>query len=345
MSDTALPGHLPIIQAPMAGVQDSALTVAVSSVGGVGSLPCAMLSREMLAQELQTIKASGIATYNLNFFSHQPPQPDERQEARWRNALARYFMEYELDPTSIPDGPSRRPFCDEALELISPYQPPIVSFHFGLPKREHVEAIKSWKGQVWSSATTVDEALWLADHGVDAVIAQGIEAGGHRGMFLNRDLSTQLETLDLVAAIQNAVSVPVIASGGISTPEQVRAAMDVGAQAVQLGTTYLLCKEAKTSRIHRNLLRSPRSSNTQLTNLFSGGIARGIPNRLMEEMGPISDAPPVFPLAASALAPLRAVAEGRDKEDFSPLWCGTDATGCRAVSAAEQTLWLAQQLD
>ncbi|MFK8041111.1 NAD(P)H-dependent flavin oxidoreductase, partial [Congregibacter sp.] len=322
MSNMVFPGHLPIIQAPMAGVQGSALTIAVSTAGGVGSLPCAMLSSEMLAQELETIKASGIAAYNLNFFSHQPPQADERQEARWRNALTRYFMEYELDPTNIPNGASRTPFSDEALELISAYQPPIVSFHFGLPKREHVEAIKSWNGQVWSSATTVDEALWLADHGADAVIAQGIEAGGHRGMFLSRDLSTQLETLDLVAALQTAVSAPVIAAGGISTPEQVRAAMDGGAQAVQLGTAYLLCKEAKTSRIHHRMLRSRRSSQTQLTNLFSGGIARGIPNRLMNEMGPISDVAPEFPLASSALAPLRAAAEAQGKEDFSPLWCG-----------------------
>ncbi|WP_439105471.1 NAD(P)H-dependent flavin oxidoreductase [Congregibacter sp.] len=345
MSDMALPGHLPIIQAPMAGVQNSALTIAVSTAGGVGSLPCAMLSSEMLAQELETIKASGIAAYNLNFFSHQSPQRDKRQDARWRNALARYFMEYELDPTNIPRGPTRSPFSDEALELISAYQPPIVSFHFGLPAREHVEAIKSWNGQIWSSATTVDEALWLVDHGVDAVIAQGIEAGGHRGMFLSRDLSTQKETLDLVAAVRNAVSVPVIASGGISTPEQVRTAMDAGAQAVQLGTTYLLCKETKATSIHRRMLKNPKASNTQLTNLFSGGIARGIPNRLMEEMGCISDVAPEFPLAASALAPLRAVAEAHGKEDFSPLWCGSDATGCREVSAGEQTLWLAQQLE
>lgn len=338
------PSTLPIVQAPMAGVQDSALAIAVSQAGGVGSVPCAMLSAHALLEELESIKSAGITSYNLNFFCHESPKPDERKEARWRHALSRYFRQYDIDPASIVSGPGRVPFCETTLELIAPYRPPIVSFHFGLPDRKSVDSILSWGGQLWSTATTTDEANWLADNGVTAVIAQGIEAGGHRGMFRTDDLSTQLETTALLAAIQRTVAVPLIAAGGIAGPEHVRKMIAAGAWGVQLGTAYLCCNEAKTSRLHRSLLQSPSRQPTQLTNLLSGRPARGIPNRLMTDLGPLSDIAPAFPLASSALAPLRAAAEAQGKGDFSPLWCGSDASGCREINAGEQTLWLAQRL-
>ncbi|EAQ97158.1 NAD(P)H-dependent flavin oxidoreductase [Congregibacter litoralis] len=341
MPNAPFPGDLPIIQAPMAGVQDSALTIAVSRGGGVGSLPCAMLSAVALIEELEAIRASGITLYNLNFFCHRPPLRDAQVEARWRGALAPYFREYQIDPTSIPEGAGRVPFSSETLALIAGFEPPIVSFHFGLPDRGSIDGIKSWGGQIWSSATTADEARWLMDHGADAIIAQGIEAGGHRGMFLTRDLGSQLGTMTLLEAIQRATTLPVIAAGGLSTPEQAREALDAGAWAVQAGTAYLCCNEAKTTQIHRNRIEKSAADDTQLTNLLSGGVARGIPNRLMRDLGPMSELAPPFPLASTALAPLRAAAEARGRDDFSPLWCGTQTAGCRAVSAGEQTRWLA----
>ena len=350
-SESSFSTKLPIVQAPMAGVQNSALTITVSRVGGLGSLPCAMLTPDALARELEAIKAAGIRAYNLNFFCHQQPEPDAAREAKWRQALAPFYQEHGINSDDVPVGAGRLPFSEASLEVIRPYQPPIVSFHFGLPKADWLDEIKTWGGKVWSSATTLEEALWLEAHGADAVIVQGIEAGGHRGMFLTDDLDAQPGTEALLQTVLDAVNIPVIAAGGIASPEHVKAVLDKGAAAAQIGTAYLLCDEATTTPIHRELLKAEaagsqqvtppqQSSTTRLTNLLSGRPARGLVNRLMDELGPISDAPPEFPLATAALVPLRAAAEKQGKGDFSPLWCGTDASGCREVGAAEQTQWL-----
>jgi nitronate monooxygenase len=328
----------------MAGVQDSTLTIAVCMSGAIGSLPCAMLSSQALVRELDSIISAGCRLYNLNFFCHKQPPVDQQRESKWRSALDQYYREYRVQPESNVGGAARQPFTADTLELIRPYRPPIVSFHFGLPEREWIDQIKSWGGMIWSSATTLEEALWLEQHGADAVIAQGVEAGGHRGMFLTDDLSTQTGTARLVEVIRDEVSLPVIAAGGIASPGSVRQLIENGAWAVQIGTAYLCCLETRTSPVHRRLLGSEYATSTQLTNLFSGRPARGIMNRLMKELGPISSIVPEFPHAAAALAPLRAAAEAQGKSDFSPLWCGTDATGCREVSAKEQTLWLATEL-
>ncbi|GAB5415806.1 MAG: nitronate monooxygenase [Congregibacter sp.] len=336
---------VPIVQAPMAGVHDGALTIAVAQAGGLGSLPCAMLSTPALLKELESFNAAGVKTYNLNFFCHEPPAPDPRKEALWRQALAPYYEELGIDPEIDVSAPSRAPFSNEFLELIRPFAPAVVSFHFGLPQIAWLDEIKAWGGQVWSSATSLEEAHWLVEHGADAIIAQGIEAGGHRGMFLSQDLSDQADTYGLLRQIVEEIhNVPVIAAGGIAGPEQVKRLIDAGASAVQVGTAYLCCDEATTSDAHRKLLLSPESKNTALTNLLSGRPARGIMNRLMRELGPMSDLAPDFPLASVALAPLRGAAEKAQRSDFSPLWCGTDASGCRQVSAAKQTRWLASAL-
>ncbi len=351
---TVIQSRLPIVQAPMAGVQNSALTIAVAKAGGVGSLPCAMLTPDALAKELEAIRDAGVTAYNLNFFCHQQPEPDTAREAQWRQALASFYQEHGINPDEVPAGAGRLPFSEASLEVIRPYQPPVVSFHFGLPKAEWLNEIKAWGGAVWSSATTLEEALWLEAHGVDAVIVQGIEAGGHRGMFLTEDLDAQPGTEALLQAVLDAVKIPVIAAGGLASPEQVRRVLDMGAAAAQIGTAYLLCDEATTTPIHRQLLKaeaaypgnpSRQTTSTQLTNLLSGRPARGLVNRLMAELGPISDAPPEFPLATAALVPLRVAAEKQGKGDFSPLWCGTNASGCREVSAAEQTQWLASLVE
>jgi nitronate monooxygenase len=332
---------LPIVQAPMAGVQDGRLAVAVSNAGGLGSLPCALLSPEAARRELTYIAANTARPYNVNFFCHPPPAPSEDRERGWRAVLAPYYREAGLDVADIPAGLSRTPFTTEAADLLDDFKPAVVSFHFGLPSAELLARVRAHGSKVISSATTVEEARWLADHGADAIIAQGFEAGGHRGLFLSADLSTQVGTLALVPQIVRAVPVPVIAAGGIADASGVAAAMALGAAGVQVGTAYLLCPEATTSDVHRAALRSEAARHTAITNLFSGGPARGIVNRVMRELGPISTAVPNFPLASAALAPLRAHAEGHGSGDFSPLWAGQNASGCRDVPAADLTRELA----
>ena len=335
----------PIVQAPMAGVQGSALAIAVIKAGGLGSLPCAMLTVEAMRKELAAIRAATDGPYNVNFFVHTPPAADTRRETAWRAALAPYYREYGIDPASIAAGPGRAPFSAEAANVLEEFKPPVVSFHFGLPSADLVARLRSWGSRVLSSATTVDEARWLEAHGVDAVIAQGVEAGGHRGIFLSDDVNTQPGTFALVPQVVRAVKVPVIAAGGIADAQGVRAALALGAAAVQVGTAYLLCPESTTSAVHRAALKSDAARNTVLTNLFTGRPARGIVNRIIRELGPINDeVVPAFPLATSALTPLRAKAEAQGSGDFSPLWSGQNATGCREIPAGELTRVLADGL-
>jgi nitronate monooxygenase len=329
--------RLPIIQAPMAGVQGSALAVAVSNAGGLGSLPCAMLEPDAIRTELAAIRAQTTNPFNVNFFCHTQPERDIEREATWRAALTPYYAELGIDPTTIRAGPERRPFDREAAELLAEFRPPVVSFHFGLPSQELLARVRSWGAAILSTATTVAEAQWLEARGVDAVIAQGLEAGGHRGMFLSEDLDTQVGMMALVPQIVHAVKIPVIAAGGIADAEDVAAALALGAAGVQVGTAYLLCPEATTSAVHRAALKTDGAQVTALTNLFTGRPARGIVNRIMRDLGPMSVVAPEFPLAASAIAPLRAKAERSGSGDFSPLWAGQNAAGCKEISASVLT--------
>jgi nitronate monooxygenase len=277
----------------------------------------------------------------VNFFCHTQPEPDAEREAAWRARLAPYFAELGVDASAIPAGPGRLPFSNETADVLDEFEPRVVSFHFGLPAEALLARVRRWGATILSSATTVDEARWLEARGVDAVIAQGIEAGGHRGHFLSDDLGVQLGTFALVPQIVDAVELPVIAAGGIADARGVAAALALGASAVQIGTAYLLCPEATTSPVHRAAFESGAARVTALTNLFTGRPARGVVNRLSRELGPMSRAVPAFPLAASALAPLRAKAESRGSGDFSPLWAGQNISGCKAVPAADLTRELA----
>ncbi|MCY3789463.1 MAG: nitronate monooxygenase [Gemmatimonadetes bacterium] len=336
--------ELPIIQAPMAGVQDSALAVAACNAGGLGSLPCAMLGLEALRHQLAAIKAQTDKPFNVNFFCHTTPTPSADREATWRTALSVYYEEYRIDAEAIPVGVGREPFSFEAAEVLAEFEPRVISFHFGLPSDELLASVRSWGPKILASATTVEEARWLEERGVDAIIAQGLEAGGHRGMFLSGDLTKQMGTFALIPQITRAVKIPVIAAGGIADAKSVAAIMALGAVGAQIGTAYLLCPEAMTSAIHRAALKSEAADHTALTNLFTGRPARGIVNRLLRELGPISTATPAFPLATAAIAPLRKEAEARGSGDFSPLWCGQNATGCKEIPATRLTRELAAQI-
>jgi nitronate monooxygenase len=336
----------PIIQAPMAGAQDHRLAVAVCEAGGLGSVPAALLGVDALHAQLSALRALTDRSFNVNFFCHTAPLSDPAHEDRWHHTLAPYYRELGLDANRIPSDPGRVPFGHDSADVLEAFRPAVVSFHFGLPAPELLARVKGWGSLVLSSATTVAEAQWLQAQGVDAIIAQGLEAGGHRGMFLTDDLSTQIGTFALLPQMVQAVQVPVIAAGGIGSADGVRAAKTLGAAGVQIGTAYLCSHEASTSALHRAALQSPAAQHTALTTLFSGRPARGIVNRLMRELGPMNSAAPAFPLATAGIAPLRATAEARGSSDFSPLWAGQNTSACRTLPAAEITreflqAWLA----
>ncbi len=327
----------PIIQAPMAGVQNHRLAAAVCRAGGLGSLPAAMLSASDLQAQLQALSQATDKPYNVNFFCHAQPTPDAAQESAWREQLHPFYRELGLDAANIASGPGRVPFNHASADVLEAFRPAVVSFHFGLPSPELVARVKSWGAIVLSSATTVDEALWLQAHGADAVIAQGLEAGGHRGMFLSSDVSTQMGSFALLPQIARAVRVPVIAAGGIADAAGVQAAKALGAAGVQIGTAYLCSDEANTSALHRNALLSPAARHTALTNVFTGRPARGIVNRVMRELGAMSPLAPNFPLATAAMAPLRAAAEAQGSSDFTPLWAGQNTAHMQTGPAADIT--------
>ena len=325
----------PIIQAPMAGVQGRDLALAVTRAGGLGSLPAAMLTAAELRSELECLAQSGLGPFNINFFCHRQREPDPVALARWQQRIAPYYVEFGILPPAVTTAPSRAPFNEEHAAMVAEFRPAVVSFHFGLPAPELLARVKAAGAKVFASATTVAEAVWLAHQGADAIIAQGLEAGGHRGHFLSDDLVLQQSTLTLLAQILAVTDLPVIAAGGIVDGKGIANALAMGASAVQMGTAFLCCHEATTSALHRAAIHSPEGQQTALTNLFSGRPARGIFNRLMKELGPLSELAPHFPYASGALAPLRAAAEKAGDSGFSPLWAGQNVSGCRDLPASE----------
>ncbi len=330
---TFLPSELPLIQAPMAGAQGYALTIAVCRAGGLGSLPAAMLSAETLREQIALVRANTQAPFNVNFFCHVESAPDPAVEARWRAQLAGFYAEAGLDFSGIRAGPARSPFDEEMCQTVEETRPPVVSFHFGLPRPTLLARVKASGALVLSTATTVAEARWLEAREIDGIIMQGREAGGHRGMFLSDDIDSQPALFSLLPQARDAVRLPIVAAGGIGDGRGVAAAFALGADAAQLGTAYLRAPEALTSSIHRAALVKASDDATRLTNVFTGRPARGIVNWLVSELGPMCPDAPAFPLASAAVAPLREATERQGKADFSPLWAGEAAALAREESA------------
>ncbi len=331
---------LPLVQAPMAGAQGAMLAAAVCEAGALGSVPGAIHTPDSLHAELTALRAATARPWNINFFCHTPPAFDPTREAAWRATLAPFHAEAGIDLSQVPPGAGRQPFSAALADALEPFAPRVVSFHFGLPEPALLARVKRWGGVVMSSATTVEEGLWLQQHGADVVIAQGLEAGGHRGHFLSDDLTRQMGLMALLPQLVRALDVPVVAAGGIADAAGVRAAMALGAGGVQVGTAFLCCPEATTSEVHRAALGGPDAIHTALTTAFTGRPARGIVNRAMRELGCLPATAPAFPTATAAMAPLRSHWEAKGRGDFSPLWAGQNTHGCRAVPAAEvvQTL-------
>ena len=333
--------EFPIVLAPMAGVMDADLVVAAAEGGALGSLPCAMLSAEKAREQIQIIRQRVSAPVNMNFFCHKQAPVSPSQEAAWKERLTPYYKEFGLDPAAPVNAANRAPFDSAMCAVVEELKPAVVSFHFGLPDRALLARVKAAGCKVISSATTVGEAVWLEENGVDAIIAQGAEAGGHRGIFLTDDISQQPGTFALVPQIVDAVRAPVIAAGGIADGRGIAAAFALGAAGVQIGTAYLRCPESKVSAPARMALAQARDDSTVITNVMTGGPARGLVNRVMGEVGPISHAAPEFPHAATALAPLKAAAEKQGRLDFTNLWAGQAVRLGRDMPAAELTRALA----
>lgn len=333
----------PILLAPMAGPTSPELAAAVSNAGGLGAMAFAMHSLDQMQADLTKARALTNKGINVNFFCHTPPPPSADAEARWKQRLAGYYSELGLDPEKPVASANRAPFDAAMCDLVIAARPRVVSFHFGLPDRALVERVKAAGCLVLSSATTVDEARWLEARGVDAIIAQGAEAGGHRGMFLSDNLAAQVGTMALVPQVVDAVKVPVIAAGGIADGRGIAAALMLGAAGAQIGTAFLFTPEAKTTALHRAALDAASDDQTALTNVFTGRPARGIINRIMREAGPISTDAPPFPLAGGALASLKAAAEAKGSGDFTSLWSGQAMSLGRKMGAGALTETLARE--
>ncbi|HYG47118.1 MAG TPA: nitronate monooxygenase [Allosphingosinicella sp.] len=328
----------PILLAPMAGAGGVDLAAGAIEGGAVGSLPCAMLTPDDVKAQAAELRARTIGPINLNFFCHDPPSGGD--EGEWRALLAPFYDRHGLaqEPGA---GPVRRPFDSALCKALEAVRPELVSFHFGLPDDALLGRVRAAGAKVIANATTVEEARWLAAKGVDGIIAQGWEAGGHAGRFLGGRPDEQMGLFALLPQIVDAVGVPVIAAGGIADGRGIAAALMLGAVAVQIGTAYLHCPESLIRPAHRAALTTEAAERSVFTNLFTGGLARGLWTPPMEELGPIRSEAPPFPLATAALTPLARAAAERGEAGFRPAWAGQAARLGRPLPARELTELLA----
>jgi len=311
--------QFPLVQAPMAGAQDEELAIAVAQAGGVGSIPCAALTPKEVHTSATRFKNATDGPLSLNFFCHTAPNFNPKREALWLNELQGYYDELALAP-EYPMSGTPRPLDADMVDVVCDIKPAIASFHFGLPAVEYIDRIRSTGAKIVATATTIAEAIFLEENGCDAVIAQSESAGGHQGSFLSINTSTRLSTMDLVPQIAAAVSIPVIAAGGVADTSGIRAVMASGASGVQIGTRFLKSPESKITAIHRNILESDDIRPTEITNVFTGRPARGFVNKLVREIGPMNPNVQAYPLAIPALGPLKSATTG--SEDFISLWAG-----------------------
>ncbi|WP_424628654.1 NAD(P)H-dependent flavin oxidoreductase [Bradyrhizobium sp. SYSU BS000235] len=332
--------EVPIIQAPMLGIVTAEMVIRVAEAGGLGSISASHLGAEDARNLFSKIRQRTSKPINVNFLCHESPEGNPACEDAWVQRLASYYAEFGV---AFDPGPFRSPiptFGSAHCALLEDIKPKVVSFHFGLPPEPLLERVRNTGAKIVSSATTVEEAQWLEEAGCNAIIAQGLEAGGHRGTFLHHKVDAQVGTMALVPQVVDAVKVPVIAAGGIGDPRGVAAAFALGASAVQVGTAFLFCEEANVSPLYRQAIAVSRPEQTVVTNIFTGRPARVRETRIVRELGPMAENVPAFPLAAAPLAPLRAASEPQGCADFMPLWCGQAARLSRQLSAAELTRWL-----
>jgi len=322
----------PIVQAPMSGFTTPALAAAVCNAGGLGSIGCATLPSAAIREQVAAICQSTNRPFNLNFFVYAPPVPAPETTARMRARLASYFAVFGLGPVPEPSVPFAS-FDEERLALALELRPRVVSFHFGLPSAAAVRRIKEAGCVIMSSATTVAEARSLQANGADVIIAQGFEAGGHRGSFSDSPGAGMIGTMALVPQIADAVRIPVVAAGGIADGRGIAAAFALGASGVQLGTAFLGCPEAAVPPLYQAQLRAATDDMTEVTRAFTGRPARALRNRFVAEM---ADAEALdFPLQASLVGPLWQVPDETARAQLMPFWAGQAVALMRELPAGE----------
>lgn len=333
---------LPIIQAPMAGVATPQLAAAVCNAGGLGSLGIGPSPVDQARQMIEQTRALTDRPLNINLFCHAPAQSDAAREAAWLQHLAPLFAEAGVPvPASIQAGYPSFVEDDQTYEMLLATRPAVISFHFGLPSAERIQALQQAGICLLATATNLAEAQQIEQAGLDGIVAQGFEAGGHRGMFEPSAPDEQLSTAVLVRLLVQQVSLPVIAAGGIMDGQGIRAALDLGAAAVQLGTAFILCPESSANDAYRQALQSERAATTRMTASLSGRPARGMLNRFIAHAdAPGSPAPADYPIAYDAAKQLHAAASQQGNHAFAAQWAGQGAPLARALPAAE----LVQQL-
>jgi nitronate monooxygenase len=333
----------PIVQAPLAQITRSELVAAVNGAGALGSLGSSVWAEHEVRQEVARVRERSERPFALNFFVHEPPVEDGATAARMRKRLEGYRKE--LGAADFPPLSAAPPFGAGMLDLVLELRPALVSFHFGVPEPRAREALRAANIRIFASATTVAEARALEAWGVDAVVAQGYEAGGHRGTFASSFSEASLGTFALVPQVVDAVRVPVIAAGGIADGRGIAAALALGATGVQIGTAFLGCPEATLDPLYRRVLAEPRAAHTRVTTLLSGRPARAIVTRLLEELAAEEGQTPAFPLQRTFTQWLAKAAVAQGNPEFSALWAGQAAPLARTLPAAELVQVLARETE
>lgn len=325
----------PILQAPMGGESTTQMAVAVCNAGGLGGLGCSSKSADEVRRAIEEIRSGTNRSFNLNFFAHPPPGENPQVNEQTRALVAPFYDELGIENIPTRAEAPLDPFDESRLAVLLEMRPKVVSFHFGLPPLDMVQALQDAGTVVLCTATTVAEARQLANAGVDAIIAQGWEAGGHRGTFEVSFEDFGVGTMALVPQVVDAVDVPVIAAGGIADGRGIAAALVLGASGVQLGTAFLSCPEADIDARYREALRNATEDGTRLTRAFSGRPARARNNRYIEAMAEKRVRLPDFPTMYSFSGPLESTSRDTGKSGFEFFLWGQGAPMNRELPAAE----------
>jgi nitronate monooxygenase len=325
----------PIIQAPMTGYVTEQMVIAVSNAGGLGSLPATLLPPHVIGESIALLRKRTRGPIAVNFLAHSAVTADTDRDIAWRARLAPFFDDLGIEQDGGSPSMMIPVFGEAQCVALERARPDVVSFHLGLPAEQFVARLKTAGMVILSSATTVAEGRWLEERGCDGIIAQGLEAGGHRGSFLSSDLAEQCGTMALVPQIVDAVSVPVVAAGGIGDARGVAAAITLGASAVQLGTAFLFCPEAQVPVPYREALCKARGSDTVVTKIYSGLPARVIANRFTRTLHDAEDQVVPFPLGMAAIAPLVGASLKVGSSEIAPFWAGQAVGLGKSMGAAE----------
>jgi len=324
----------PLIQAPMAGSTTPDMAAAASNAGGLGSLGMAMRNPDQLREDCHAMRERTNGAYNLNFFVHEEPGRDPAKDAAMRELLRPMYEALGLD--EVPEATVPFPsFGDAQLDVLLTERPAVVSFHFAMPGDKAIQSLKEYGAVILCSATNVAEARELEAKGVDAVIAQGFEAGGHRGTFKPPFETGQVGTMALVPQVVDAVRVPVIAAGGIADGRGIAAALALGAEGVQIGTAFLRCPESATHQVYREALANSGDDATRITSAFSGRPARGIENRFIRDTAEKEDQFPDFPIPNALTGALRAASAKSGTPEYMSLWSGQAGAMAREMPTGD----------